>query len=229
MMRFSPFTHPPRLVTRLLPKALWRLPQGGNTVFLTFDDGPIPETTPWILDLLDRENVKATFFCVGENVVKHPQLYAQIIEQGHTVGNHTFNHLQGFYTACNTYLSNVEKAAQYIDSPLFRPPHGVISPAQYKALSAKYEIVMWDVLSGDISPKNSPRDIIANVADFVADGSIVTFHDSVRTIANLKRALRPTIEMLKSRGFSLQSIPYSPSGKTKWQPEKNMQKFIRAS
>lgn len=229
MTRFAPHIHPPKLITRIYPKALWRFPQGDNAVYLTFDDGPVPEATPWILDLLEKENVKATFFCVGENVVKHPFLYAQILEQGHSVGNHTFNHLQGLRTANGIYLDNIEKAAQYIDSSLFRPPHGLMTPMQYKALVTKYKIVMWDVISGDINPNSTSRDIIGNISDFVTDGSIITFHDSIRTISNLRKILHRTIKALKDSGFHLKPIPFSPAGKARWKPEKNVRKYIRAS
>lgn len=228
MIRFAPHIHPPKLITRIYPKAIWRLPQN-NAVYLTFDDGPIPEATPWILDVLERENVKATFFCVGENVAKYPLLYAQILEQGHSVGNHTFNHLQGLRTANDVYLANVEKAAQYIDSSLFRPPHGLMTLAQYRALSSKFRIVMWDIISGDINPSNTPRDIIDNISDFVTDGSIITFHDSIRTISNLQKTLRQTIRILKESGSQLKSIPYSSVGEVHRKPEENVQKYIRAS
>ena len=135
---------PPRIYRSLYSKTLWRLPVAGEKVaYLTFDDGPIPEITPWVLDLLDKYKIKATFFCVGDNVRKHPEVYAEVLRRGHRVGNHTFNHLQGIKTWTKDFVKNTELASEYIESNLFRPPHGHMRFPQYWALRKKYQIVMF--------------------------------------------------------------------------------------
>ena len=191
----------PSFVRNLFPKALWRMNPDEKSVYLTFDDGPIPVVTPWVLDLLKHYNIKATFFMVGDNVRKHPQEYMQVIENGHRVGNHTFNHLKGLFTNTKEYLENVDKADAFIHSNLFRPPHGILRQRQYKELSKRYQFVMWDLVTRDYSTRLSGEDVLANVKKFVRNGSIITFHDSLRSESNLKYALPRSIDWLLEQGY----------------------------
>jgi peptidoglycan/xylan/chitin deacetylase (PgdA/CDA1 family) len=198
--------HLPEWMNRLYPKAIWRMPTGEKTVYLTFDDGPIPTVTCAILDILKERNIKATFFCVGDNVVKYPEIFCQILEQGHAVGNHTHNHLHGMKTSNSDYISNIHKAAQHINSRLFRPPYGLMKGLQYKAIVDQYDIVMWDVISCDYDPDISPEKCFQNVVDFVRDGSIITFHDSIKSEKNVLTALPRVIDYLLSQGYSFRKI-----------------------
>lgn len=198
----------PPLVYRLLfPGGYWRLPsKKDKTIYLTFDDGPIPEITPWVLDLLDTYDIKATFFCVGDNVRKYPEVYQDILARGHKVGNHTFNHIQGIKTLTKNYLKNAELASEYIDSPLFRPPHGHMRFPQFFMLRRKYKIILWDVVTRDYSNKLSPDEVLDNVKNYVRNGSIVVFHDSLKAEKNMKYALPLAIEWLKDQGYIFKTI-----------------------
>ncbi|HOO84900.1 MAG TPA: polysaccharide deacetylase family protein [Prolixibacteraceae bacterium] len=196
----------PEWLTRLFPQAIWRMPQGDNTLYLTFDDGPVPEVTPQVLDILKLKNIKATFFCVGDNVKKYPELYKRIIDEGHSVGNHTHNHLQGPKYKTENYLNNISLAQSYISSNMFRPPHGVLTRAQYNAISASFYIVMWDVISCDYDKSLSPQQCINNVLDFVRDGSIITFHDSIKAQKNVLTALPFVIDNLFNQGYNFNKI-----------------------
>lgn len=207
MQRFDPRIRLPQIITRCFPGALWRLPVNSNNVVLTFDDGPIPEITPWVLDLLKELEVKACFFCVGENVKRYPQLYQRILDEGHQTGNHTFNHLQGVKTANEVYFSNIDKAAGYIKSDLFRPPHGLIRRSQLSAISEYYQVVMWDILSGDYKPELSPEEVVGNVLGFIRPGTIITFHDSIKAETNLKYALPIVIKKIKEEGYQFGLLP----------------------
>ncbi|TKG94579.1 polysaccharide deacetylase family protein [Puteibacter caeruleilacunae] len=200
--------HLPSWITNWFPAALWTIPTERKEVFLTFDDGPIPEITPLILDILEKEEVPATFFCVGENVFKHPEVYQQVLDAGHAVGNHTYNHIQGLKTRNKEYFRNVEKAAQLIGSNLFRPPHGWLKRSQYKLLSKKYKMVMWDVISVDYNPAVSPQQCLKNVMDFVRPGSIITFHDSLKAEKNVLYALPMAIKLLKEQGYTFRKIEF---------------------
>ena len=191
----------PGFVRGLFPKALWRMNPDEKAVYLTFDDGPIPVVTPWVVELLGRYDIKATFFMVGDNVRKHPQEFRQVIEAGHRVGNHTFNHLKGLFTETNEYLDNVEKADALIHSKLFRPPHGMLRRSQYKELSKRYQFVMWDLVTRDYSKRMNGEEVLANVKKYVRNGSIITFHDSLRSEENLKYALPRAIEWLLEQGY----------------------------
>ena len=153
----------PTVYRKIFPGTVWRLPQEEKTVYLTFDDGPIPEVTTFVLDLLREKGIKATFFCVGDNVRKHPDVFRQVQEEGHIVGNHTFNHLQGLYTSSRKYISNVVKADELIKSPLFRPPHGILRYLQFMTLRKKFKIVFWDVVTRDYNRKLSGEDVLAFV------------------------------------------------------------------
>lgn len=191
----------PDFVRNLYPKALWRMNPDEKAVYLTFDDGPIPVITPWVVELLGQYDIKATFFMVGDNVRKYPQEYMQVIENGHRVGNHTFNHLKGLFTSTAEYVENVEKADGLIHSNLFRPPHGMLRRKQYNELSRHYQFVMWDLVTRDYSKRMNGEDVLANVKRLVRNGSIITFHDSIRSENNLKYALPRSVEWLLEQGY----------------------------
>ena len=191
----------PGFVRGLFPKALWRMNPDEKAVYLTFDDGPIPVVTPWVVELLGHYDIKATFFMVGDNVRKHPQEFRQVIEAGHRVGNHTFNHLKGVFTETNEYLDNVEKTDALIHSKLFRPPHGMLRRSQYNELSKHYQFVMWDLVTRDYSNRLCGEDVLTKVKKYVRNGSIITFHDSLRSENNLRYALPRAIEWLLEQGY----------------------------
>lgn len=199
----------PGFFTALFKEAVWRFEETEQVVYLTFDDGPIPEVTPWLLDLLRKEEIKATFFCVGENVMKYPEIYRQILDDGHSVGNHTYNHWQGIRTENQNYFSNIEKAGEFIDSDLFRPPHGWLKRSQYLHLKKQFRIIMWDLISCDYDARIKPAKVLKNITDYVRTGSVITFHDSLRARHNLTKALPPVIRHLKEQGYSFKAIPYS--------------------
>lgn len=208
MKCFDPRVRLPRFITALFKEALWRIDEQQKVVYLTFDDGPIPEVTPWVLELLERENIRATFFCVGENVEKYPRIYQQILEGGHSVGNHTFNHLQGIKNGDEHYFRNIDMTRKSIDSDLFRPPHGFMKASQYNYLKTKYRIVMWDLISCDYDGRLKPDKVYKNIVDFVRPGSIITFHDSIKAQANLVEALPTSIRWMKDQGYRFEAIPY---------------------
>ena len=192
---------PPKLLRWLYPSALWRMNPDEKAVYLTFDDGPIPRITPWVLDLLDKYQIKATFFLVGDNVRKHPEEFQMILERGHRLGNHTFNHFGGFRHLSEEYLANTNKANELIKTDLFRPPHGWMRWGQYMILKDKYRIVMWDLVTRDYSNKLNGPQVLAIVKKYVRNGSIITFHDSLKSEKNLKYALPRAIEWLKEQGY----------------------------
>lgn len=196
----------PDFIRKLIPGAVWRLPQKEKTVYLTFDDGPIPEVTPWVLDLLKKYNIKATFFCVGDNVRKHPEVFKMVVSAGHSVGNHTFNHLQGFKVRSGKYVENVELADSYIRSNLFRPPHGHLRIRQGTKLSKKFRFVMWDVITRDYNMKLSGEYVLNVVKRYARNGSIIVFHDSIKAEKNMKYALPRAIEFLLSEGYKFEKI-----------------------
>lgn len=199
---------PPILYRILFPEAIWRLQQKGRKVaYLTFDDGPIPEVTPWILETLDRYKVKATFFMVGENVRRHPELFEMIKSRGHSYGNHTMHHIPGYKYKYKTYSDDIDSAAEIIDSTLFRPPHGLMRWSQARKIKEKYNLVMYDVITRDYNYSLKPEDIINNVRKYTRNGSIIVFHDSLKSWFNLKNALPTVIEWLKSQNYELLPIP----------------------
>ena len=200
---------PPFFYRLLFSKSLWRIRVPlQKTVYLTFDDGPIPEVTPWVLDLLDHYQVKATFFCVGDNVRKHPDVYRQLLERGHQTGNHTFHHIQGWKNKTSFLLENTAKAAKLIDSSLFRPPHGHMRVPQNHAIrKAGYNVVMWDVVTRDYSRFLTPEQVLQNVKKYTRDGSIIVFHDSLKAETNMKYALPRAIEWLQNEGYTFALIP----------------------
>ncbi|MBQ7941229.1 MAG: polysaccharide deacetylase family protein [Muribaculaceae bacterium] len=200
---------PPLFYRILFPECVWRLHKKRKCVYLTFDDGPIPEVTPWVLDTLDRYGVKATFFCVGDNVKRNPGLFEEIKRRGHSVGNHTMNHLQGMKVTARRYLRNVAEANMLIKSPLFRPPHGLLKWAQSNVLREHFTIVMYDVVSRDYSRKLTGEQVLKNIKRYVRKGSIIVFHDSLKAEKNMKYALPKAIEWLMEKGYSIERIKSS--------------------
>ena len=192
---------PPQLIRQLYPRACWRMNVSERAIYLTFDDGPIPEVTPWVLDILDKYKVKATFFMVGDNVRKHPDEYKMVVERGHRIGNHSHNHLKGFAETTDHYLANVDMASCYISSNLYRPPHGIMRMSQYRALSKRYRIIMWDLVTRDYNPKLTGEQVLGKVKRYARPGSIITFHDSLRSVHNLHYALPRAIEWLLAEGY----------------------------
>ena len=192
---------PPWFYRVLFPGVIWRIPAKKKCVYLTFDDGPIPEVAPWVLDVLDRYGIKATFFCVGDNVRKYPDVFRMVLERGHRVGNHTFNHIQGIRFWTRNYLKNVEKAAEYIPSDLFRPPHGHMRLPQVLALRRHYRIVMWDVVTRDYSPHMTPHGVFNVLQRYVRNGSVIVFHDSLKAEKNMREAMPRAIEWLLAQGY----------------------------
>ncbi len=192
---------PPQFIRRLYPRACWRMDSSERAVYLTFDDGPIPEVTPWVLDVLDKYRIKATFFMVGDNVRKHPDEFKMVIERGHRIGNHTYNHLKGMAVHTDHYMANIDKADCYLSTNLFRPPHGLMRLRQYRALCERYHIIMWDLVTRDYNPKLNGRQILRKVQQYARPGSIITFHDSLRATHNLYYALPRAIEWLLAEGY----------------------------
>ena len=197
---------PSKWLRWIYPKALWRINPEEHAVYLTFDDGPIPESTPFILDTLRGFGVKATFFMVGENVERYPDLYRRIVEEGHQVGNHTYNHMGSLRHYIITYYNNVEKANELIHSHLFRPPHGWMWLGAYNMLRRKYKIVMWDLVTRDYSHLLNAFDVLRNVVLYTRNGSIITFHDSLKSIEKLRYALPAALRYLKEQGYEFKVI-----------------------
>ncbi len=193
---------PPQIIRYLYPSAIWRMDKDERAVYLTFDDGPIPRVTPWVLDVLDKYGIKATFFMVGDNIRKHPDEFRMVVERGHRIGNHTFNHIRGLSYDINSYLENTEKACRMMmETNLFRPPHGYMSPKQYAELKKRYKIIMWDLVTRDYNRKFNGEQILQKVKKYARNGSIITFHDSIKSEENLKYALPKAIEWLKEQGY----------------------------
>lgn len=193
---------PPQLIRCLYPSAIWRMDKDKKAVYLTFDDGPIPRVTPWILDVLDRYGIKATFFMVGDNIRKHPDEFRMVVERGHRIGNHTFNHIRGLSYDINSYLENTDKACRMMmNTNLFRPPHGYMSPKQYAELKKRYKIIMWDLVTRDYNRKFTGEQILQKVKKYARNGSIITFHDSLKSEENIRYALPKAIEWLMEQGY----------------------------
>ncbi|MCB0640901.1 MAG: polysaccharide deacetylase family protein, partial [Phaeodactylibacter sp.] len=196
----------PQFIQNLFPNFVWSIPGDEKRVFLTFDDGPIPEVTPWVLETLDAYRAKATFFCVGDNVRKHPDVFESVLEKGHQVGNHTYNHLNGWSSENIPYFHNIRHCANMIHTDLFRPPYGRMKPKQAQFLQRHYNIVMWDVLSGDFDANISPEQCLQNVLNNVKNGSIIVFHDSIKAGEKLRFVLPEVLKQLQSEGYAFESI-----------------------
>ncbi|MDO9261559.1 MAG: polysaccharide deacetylase family protein [Flavobacteriaceae bacterium] len=199
----------PNLIKTIFKDLVWSFSNLDKKLYLTFDDGPTPEITNFILAELKKMNAKATFFCVGENVKKYPAIFQQIIDDGHSVGNHTFNHLNGWKTSTAVYLKNIEVSEKYFEgnSKLFRPPYGKITLSQVKKLRTKgYQIIMWDVLSGDFNKSISPEKVMNNVLNNTQNGSIIVFHDHQKAHKNLAYCLPKILDYYSNLGFTFEKI-----------------------
>ncbi|MDD5149589.1 MAG: polysaccharide deacetylase family protein [Flavobacterium sp.] len=205
------------LIKKIFQNYIWEIPNVENKIYLTFDDGPTPEITEWVLQELQKHNAKATFFCIGKNIEKHPDIFLKVIANNHSIGNHTFNHLNGWKTSTEEYLkntklceysiSNLKSKISNLQSKLFRPPYGKIKPSQSKKLQKLgYKIIMWDVLSADFDGTISPEKCLENVLNNVKSGSIIVFHDSTKAFQNLEYTLPKTLEILSERGFVFEKI-----------------------
>jgi peptidoglycan/xylan/chitin deacetylase (PgdA/CDA1 family) len=203
------FVKTPWLLKKFYPACIWDIPSPEKKIYLTFDDGPHPEATSFVLDELKKHQAKATFFCIGKNVIGNPDIYKRILNEGHRVGNHTHNHLNGWKTSDSKYFSNIEQAAKYIDSDLFRPPYGRVTKFQISCLrksSADFKIIMWDVLSADFDQRISGETCALNVIRNTKKGSIVVFHDSEKAFNRLKIALPETLNFFGDKGYSFEVI-----------------------
>lgn len=185
---------------------IWQKYSEKKTIFLTFDDGPVPDVTLQLLDLLDVENICATFFCVGQNVEQYPELFSEIKRRGHRIGNHTFNHLKGFKTNSSEYIKNVRKANDLIKSNLFRPPYGQITCRQIRVLKRDFQIVMWDIITCDYDDSLRAEKILQNIKKYSRNGSIVVFHDSIKAQKNMFATLSDSIKYWKSEGYIFETL-----------------------
>lgn len=191
----------PWWLRKVYPSLTWKIIAEENAVYLTFDDGPHATITPFVLDALKAYNAKATFFCIGRNVENNKDLYREIIQQGHAVGNHTYNHVNGWKTNDKVYINDVIQASEVIKSKLFRPPYGRISSFQIQQLKKVFNIIMWDVLSGDFDKELSPEACLKNVVTNVKPGSIIVFHDSEKAFEKLRYTLPKALEYFKHKGY----------------------------
>ncbi|MBN1952907.1 MAG: polysaccharide deacetylase family protein [Bacteroidales bacterium] len=190
----------------MFPTVRWDFRSAGKKLYLTFDDGPTPGVTEEVLNILDRYKAKATFFCLGRNAERHPEIYQLIQERGHSVGNHTYSHLKGWKTSSELYYKDIELAAQNIKSGLFRPPYGQIKPSQAKYLSGKYKIILWEVMSHDYEWRVSEKKSLQSVLKYSREGSIIVFHDSVKAWPKLQTILPRVIEHFSEKGFKFDAI-----------------------
>jgi peptidoglycan/xylan/chitin deacetylase (PgdA/CDA1 family) len=204
-----------RFIKTIFPNYIWEIPNDEKKVYLTFDDGPIPEITEWTLAQLKKHNAKATFFCIGDNIQKYPEVYQKVIEHGHAIGNHTFNHLKGWETSLEDYIENTKKCSETMSNQqlktenfqLFRPPYGKIKPSQAKTLrKLGYKIIMWDIISMDFDQNISPEKCLDNVLKNIESGSIIVFHDSVKAWKNLEYVLPKTLAFLNEKEFVCEKI-----------------------
>jgi peptidoglycan-N-acetylglucosamine deacetylase len=197
----------PFFLPLIIPSLTWKVQTNDKVVYLTFDDGPNPDVTPWVLQQLAQYAAKATFFCVGQNVVTNPETFQQVLDQGHAVGNHTFNHLSGWSHSQNAYFANIDACATVVNSNLFRPPYGRIVPWQIDALKKKgYQIVMWNILTRDYDSAVDIQQAISATVENTRPGSVIVFHDSTKASAQLKQILPPVLQQLSNQGFQFKSL-----------------------
>ncbi len=202
-------TKTPGIIKAIYSSCIWDMPASTNAVYLTFDDGPHPEATPFVLDQLKQYGAKGTFFCIGKNVIAYPEIYQRILEEGHSIGNHTHNHVNGWKTSTEKYIENVMLAREYIHSPLFRPPYGRITPFQIRMLKKQIpgaKIIMWDLLSGDFDTDINGEACVQNVVFKLKPGAIVVFHDSTKAWERLSYALPRVLEFCKKQKFELRAL-----------------------
>jgi peptidoglycan/xylan/chitin deacetylase (PgdA/CDA1 family) len=196
----------PKVIQSLFPNFLWSMSTEEKALYLTFDDGPIPEVTPWVIKTLEQYDAEATFFCVGENIERYPAIFEMLKESGHTLGNHTYNHISGWQSDNIPYYHNVRHCAHLVKSALFRPPYGRLRPRQMQFLQRHYRIVMWDVLSADFDKKTTPEQCLNNVVSRSQPGSIVVFHDSIKSKANLEYALPRVLEHFTALDYKFRKL-----------------------
>ncbi len=199
-------TRTPRILHALYPGAVWSMPGPDKDLFLTFDDGPIPEVTPWVLDTLATYQAKATFFCIGRNCEAHPSILARIRADGHAVGNHTWDHPRGWRTADRCYFRNVLQFQAITRSDLFRPPYGSLKWSQFLVLKKRFKVVLWDVLSRDYDVHVTGETCLSNVIEGVRPGSIVVFHDSLKAEERLRHALPATLAHFSALGYRFKAL-----------------------
>lgn len=197
---------PPKVYRWLFPEALFRVAGEEKTVYLTFDDGPHPEATPFVLDVLKKHDVKSTFFLLGKNAKANPELVERIKGEGHTIGNHGMNHLSGWSVGLDEYLKDVEEGKQLVGSTLFRPPYGKLTLSQYRKLRTTEQIVLWDVISGDFDTNIGPKEVLSNVVNNVKGGSVIVMHDSTKAFNNLKLSLNEIIQQLSEKGYRFKPL-----------------------
>ena len=209
-MRYYPIKIP-KIFKFIFNKWTWNFSSQKKEIYLTFDDGPLPVITPWVLEQLNIHNAKATFFCIGENIHKHPEVFQKVISENHSIGNHTYHHLNGWKTKDVDYIKNVRSTEKLLSNQsqrLFRPPFGKIKISQSRKLrELGYQIVMWEVLSADFDQKLSARECVENVLKNVKNGSIVVFHDSEKSFPRLKESLPIILKTLKDNGYVCKAIP----------------------
>ena len=199
----------PNWIKRLFKHSIWQIARSEKSIYLSFDDGPHPLITPFVLDELKKYNARATFFCIGKNVVENPSVFNRILSEKHAVGNHTHNHLDGWETPNAQYLENIVKASQYIDSDLFRPPYGRITAKQHKLLRTlhkPFKVVMWSVLSGDFDVCITPEQCCKNVLKNTGNGSVIVFHDSEKAYERLKFTLPAVLKYFSEKGYKFEKI-----------------------
>lgn len=197
---------PPKLIKRIYPSFIWSFPKEKDGIFLTFDDGPCPEVTPWVLDVLDKHNAKATFFMIGKNVELYPSLFGEVVKRGHSVGSHSYSHIAGWSVSTDDYVQDVDIAADIIKTNLYRPPYAKITRRQADVLSERYNIVMWNILSRDYNRKLHHKTCARNVIPYLAPGSVVVFHDSKKAAKNLWYALPRTLAAADALGLKCKPI-----------------------
>jgi len=197
------FVTTPKFIQALFPSLVWRKETLDNEIWLTFDDGPTPEVTPWILSVLKKENVKATFFLVGQQIEEFPELVGAIIKEGHTIANHSYSHENGWLTNKEKYLEDIENCQELMpNNKLFRPPYGKITKAQIAVLKKKYKIILWDVLSYDFNQNTSPKKVQENIIQNTISGSIIVMHNNQMSFKNLEPTLEKIIQQLKAKGYN---------------------------
>ncbi len=202
----------PEWASKLFKGCIWQMSETEKSIFLTFDDGPHPEVTGFVLDELAKYGAKASFFCIGKNVAENPEMYRRILDDGHAVGNHTQDHLNGWKTKNADYLGNILKARDHIQSELFRPPYGRITPGQVNLLKQQkpsFKIIMWTILSGDFDVNITPEQCCKNVLQHAVNGSVVVFHDSAKAMERLRYALPQVLQSLTEKGYAFKKIDFS--------------------
>jgi len=193
----------PKFIQALFPSLVWRKETLDKEIWLTFDDGPTPEVTPWILSVLKKENVKATFFLVGQQIEEFPELVGAIIKDGHTIANHSYSHKNGWLTNKEKYLEDIENCQELMpNNKLFRPPYGKITKTQIAVLKEKYKIILWDVLSYDFKQNTSPKKVQENIIQNTTSGSIIVMHNNQMSFKNLEPILEKTIQQLRAKGYN---------------------------